>query len=133
MQRSKKQAILTNWDICFENFCYQAEFYDLLANFINKRKKLRIPPEYIIRIVGYVILNSDGEIEEKPTKSPPIVDIKKISNRHFERKTGFWWWETAKTKKILCAKATDGSVYYFRPRFASTNIKNCLSYINSSK
>ncbi|MBQ1387724.1 hypothetical protein IIY68_02965 [Candidatus Saccharibacteria bacterium] len=133
MQRSKKQAILTNWDIYFGSFCYLTEFYDLFVDFINKRKKLRIPPEYTICIVGYTIINSDGEIEEKPTKSPPIVSIKKISGRHFERKTGFWWEGTANTKRILCAKATDDSVYYFRPRFASDNIKNCLRYISSSK
>ncbi len=132
MQRSKKQAVLTNWDIYFENSCYQAELYELLATFINKRKKLQIPPECIIHIVGF-ILNSDGKTEKELAKSPPIVSIKKTSYRHFERKTGFWWREAAKTKRILCAKATDGSVYYFHPRFASISIKNCIRYINSSK
>ena len=74
MQRSKKQAILTNWDIYFGSFCYLTEFYDLFVDFINKRKKLRIPPEYTICIVGYTIINSDGEIEEKSKIEPQNSD-----------------------------------------------------------
>lgn len=133
MKQPKKQVILTNWDIYFDNACYPADFYNLLVKFIHHKRFLKIPANYSVHIVGYVICNSNGKAEKDIIQTPPIISIKKISYRRFKQKTDFWWWETAKAKRIFCAKASDGSIYYFRPRFASTNLKNCLNYIVSGK
>ena len=131
MKRPK--VVLKNWNICTGNTCDQAELYESILDFFNKRRKFKVSSEQAFYFTGYIVHDDNGLVDKTLTHTLPIISIKKITRRSYIKKLALFWWENDEIRRIFCAKAINGNEYYFRLRYASAATKSCLDYISSSK
>lgn len=131
MKRPK--VVLKSWSIRAGNNCDQAELYESLLEFFNRKRKFKVSSGQAFYLTGHIVHNDNKLVDKTPTRTLPIISIKKITRRSRIKKIALFWWENDKVKRIFCAKAGNGNEYYFRLRYASEATKSCLDYINSSK
>ena len=128
---SMECKVLINWNFYFEDPRLQVSFYDSFAEFIrSKRKKLRIPSEYVAYLVGNKLDEDGTTYSKRVVRTVQVVYIKKVGGKKYTKKTGLSERSVNRVKNFYCVKTRDKKKYYLKLRDILPEVIYRVKYIN---